>query len=253
VRGRGDATVVEADGNLGYAGAINLGRARVGPCKSYLVLNPDLEFEPGAITRLYQALGEPDIGVAVPMLLNEDGSLYLTLRREPRIARALGDALFGARFAARPGWLSETVRDRAAYNEGRDTDWAGGAALLVSAECDNAVGDWDASSFFLYSEETDLAARARRAGFRIRYVPAARARHADGGSGRNPALAALLAVNRVRYYEKYHRRPATSAFRAAVALQHLLRVGDADQRAALLAVCNRAEWRALPGPTVGRR
>ena len=47
-------------------------------------------------------------------------------------------------------------------------------------------------------------------GYRVRYVPTARARHEDGGSGRSPALGALLAVNRVRYYEKYHRRPATS-------------------------------------------
>ena len=49
------------------------------------------------------------------------------------------------------------------------------------------------------------------------------ANHEDGGSGRSPELGALLAVNRIRLYEKYHRRPSTSLFRATVVLHYLLR------------------------------
>lgn len=247
VGARGDARAVQAGGNLGYAGAINLGRARIGSCSSLLVLNPDLVLEPGAVTELYRALAEPGTGMAVPRLLSDDGSLYLSTRREPSVSRALGEALFGARWPGRPGWLSETVRDPGCYASQRNVAWAGGAALLISAACQEAVGDWDDKRFFLYSEETDFAARARRRGYRIRYVPAAKARHEDGGSGRSPALAALMAVNRVRYYEKYHRRPATSAFRAAVALHCLLRCARPDQQTALRAVTRRSRWNELPG------
>ena len=46
------------------------------------------------------------------MLLSDDGSLYPSTRREPSVSRALGEALFGARWPGRPGWLSETIRDR---------------------------------------------------------------------------------------------------------------------------------------------
>lgn len=247
VRSRADVLAVDARGNIGYAGAINLARARVGSCSALLILNPDLVLEAGAVVRLWRALEQRDVGVAVPMLLSEaDGSLYFSARREPSLTRALGDALFGAHWRGRPGWLSETIRDATAYERPADVAWAGGAALLISAACDLAVGDWDEQRFFLYSEETDFATRARRAGFRIRYVPSAGARHVDGGSGRTPELAALMAVNRVRYYEKYHRRPAALLFRGAVALHHLLRATDPDQRAALKALLRRSRWADLP-------
>jgi N-acetylglucosaminyl-diphospho-decaprenol L-rhamnosyltransferase len=247
LRARRDVTVVEAGANLGYAGAINLARkllSHAGPCA---VLNPDLVLEAGAIARLYRALDAPDVGIAVPKLLSADGRLYLSLRREPSPGRALGDALFGRHLPRRPGWLSETIRDHRAYDSGRDVAWAGGAAWLVSGACDDAVGDWDEGRFFLYGEDTDFAARARARGYRVRYVPQARVRHEGGGSGRSPDLAALMAVNRVRYYEKYHRRPSTSLFRAAVALHHLLRLTDHRSRASLRAVVRRSVWPDLPG------
>jgi N-acetylglucosaminyl-diphospho-decaprenol L-rhamnosyltransferase len=244
---RDDVVAVETGQNLGYAGAINVGRAHAGPRSSLLVLNPDLVLEPRAVVELYRTLDEPGVGIAVPMLLTEEGELYLSLRREPGLMRALGEALFGGHMARRPSWLSETIRDRLAYEHPQDVAWAGGAALLISAACDDAVGDWDDGRFFLYSEETDFAVRARRRGFRVHYVPTARARHEDGGSGRSAALGALLAVNRVRYYEKYHREPAISLFRGIVILHHLLRSADPYQRAALKALVRRSRWSDLPG------
>ncbi|SRR6266566_7280707 len=252
ISARNDVTAVEANRNLGYAGAINRGRGLVGACSSVLILNPDLVLEPGAIARLYRALDEPAVGIAVPMLLSDEGALYQSLHREPTALRALGEALFGSHLAVRPGWLSETIRDRAAYTRPQDVAWAGGAAMLISAACNDAVGDWDDGRFFLYSEETDFAARARRCGYRVRYVPTAQARHEEGGSGRSPALGALMAVNRVRYFEKYHRRPATSVFRATVVLHYLLRSTDPDQRVALRALVRRSRWPHLPGGGTAR-
>lgn len=247
LRSRSDVTIVEAGQNLGYAGAINLGRKVIDGGCPLLILNPDLVLEPGSIARLYEGLDDLAVGVILPMLLNSDGSLYFSLRREPSPARAFGEALFGSRLSGRPGWLSEIVRDRRAYQESHDVEWAGGAAMLISAACNDAVGDWDDMRFFLYSEETDFAARARLHDYRIRYVPGARIQHEGGGSGQSSALSALMAVNRVRYYEKYHRRPATSLFRAAVILHYLIRCADPQQRAALKAVLWRPSWAGLLG------
>jgi GT2 family glycosyltransferase len=246
VRTRSDAELVEAGGNLGYSAAINIGRSSIGSCSSMLILNPDLVLEPGAIAELYQALSAPDVGVAVPMICNDDGSLYFSLRRELTLLGTVGDALFGNRWSKRPGWLSEMIRDKAAYQSPRDVAWATGAALLVSAACDSAVGDWDAARFFLYAEEIDFAARARSSGFRIRYVPAARSRHESGGSGRSAELRALMAVNRIRYYEKYHGRLSTVIFRGIAALHHLLRSVRGEDRSALKIVLRRASWSQLP-------
>jgi len=250
VGNRRDVTVLASTENLGYSGAINLARRQAGPCSSLLVVNPDVVLEPGAIERLYEAFHEPDVGIAVPMLLDREGNTYLTMRRDPSITRSLGDAVLGARLAGRPGWLSEPVRELSAYEQPRDVAWAGGAVTLVSSACDSAVGDWDSSLFFLYAEETDYAIRARRAGYRVRYVPSARVRHDEGGSGRNAQLLALLSVNRVRCYEKHHRGPGTGLFRAVVALGHLLRAFRRSDREALRAVSRRSRWGDLPGGVV---
>jgi N-acetylglucosaminyl-diphospho-decaprenol L-rhamnosyltransferase len=246
VQARSDAVAVSSGGNFGYADAINIGRSRVGPCSSVLILNPDLVLEPGSIRHMLAELDKQGVGVVVPRLLDNDGKLYQSLRREPSISRALGEALFGSHFARRPGWLSETIRDPLVYESAVDVAWAGGAALLVSADCDKVVGEWDAERFFLYSEETDFAARARLGGYRIRYTPYARVHHEDGGSGRSPALTALMAVNRVRYYRKYHHSTAAAIFRGVVVLHYLLRARNPEYRVVLKALVKRSRWRDLP-------
>ena len=246
VRARSDAELVEAGGNLGYSAAINIGRSVIGPCSSVLILNPDLVLESGAIAELDKALSAPDAGVAVPMMCNEDGSLYLSLRRELTLLGTLGDALFGDRWSSRPAALSETMRDKAAYQRPCDVAWATGAAFLVSTACDGAVGDWDADRFFLYAEEIDFTRRARDRGFRVRYVPTARTRHESGGSGRSAQLRALMAVNRIRYYEKYHGHLATELFRGIAVFHHLLRSARDEDRFSLKQVLRRGSWSQLP-------
>ena len=244
VRGRPEVRCIESGANLGYAGGINLARRYAGPCACVLVLNPDLVLEPGAIAELAATLRDPAVGVAVPMILDWAGKLVPTLRREPSLSRAIGDAVLGHHLPRRPGRLSEMVRDERAYRYRHSVDWAGGAAAIISAACDAAVGPWD-ERFFLYSEEVDHAARVRAAGFRVEYVPMARVRHRAGGSGSSAALTALQAVNRIRYVSK--RGQGGGMFRAAVVLHELLRASDPAHRFALRTVLRRSSWSALPG------
>ena len=228
-------TCVHPGANLGHAGGINAGRARAGDCRSVLVLNPDLRLEPGAIPRLMEALQGPGAGAAVARLVDDDGTTLWSQRRDPTLLRAVGDAVLGEQFRGRPPWSGETVDDPDAYRSIHAVDWATGATIMVSAECDRAVGDWD-ESFFMYSEEVDFALRVRRAGFRVLFVPDAVAAHAEGGSGRSPDLTALLAVNRVRLYRKYHGRVASAAYRIVVALHEASRFWSAPRRRSALAV-----------------
>jgi GT2 family glycosyltransferase len=242
VRERPGVTCIQAGANLGFAGGINVGRQHVGQCAAVAVLNPDLVLEPGALRELFTALEDPAIGMVVPMMLEPEGSVYPSLRRAPSLTRALGDALLGARLGRRPGWLAETIRDPQEYGYRHVVDWATGAAQLISADCDRAVGPWD-ERFFLYSEEVDYATRVRAAGLRVEYVPAARARHRGSGSGQSPELRALASVSRVRYAEKYGKQPR--AYRAAIILNTLLRSADRGQRLALWTVCHRDSWEPL--------
>jgi GT2 family glycosyltransferase len=248
VRNIGGVTLIEAKANLGYAGGINVGRSFAGSYAALLVLNPDVVLQEGSVTRMHAALSDPAVGIVVPALTDPRGRRLLSLRREPTLPRAIADGLFGSHVHWRPGWLSEIVREEDSYRIPHAVDWATGAVLLISASCDRVVGSWD-ERFFLYSEETDYARRARAAGFRIQYVPSARAWHREGASGASPRLVALMAVNRVRYVEK-HRR-SSRGYRLAVAMHELLRSGDSDHRTALRLVLNKRAWPALVEDLMG--
>jgi GT2 family glycosyltransferase len=245
-----DAVCVAAGGNLGYSAGINIGRKFAGDWSALLVLNPDIVLEADSIATMMAALDDPQVGVVVPMLLDQNGMMRPSLRRDPTLTRAIGEGLLGDRLGSRPGWLSDIVRTKADYHVAHPVDWATGAVMLISASCDHAVGPWD-ERFFLYAEEVDYAFRVRASGFRVEYVPHARARHRGAGSGRSDALVALMAVNRIRYIEKrgYRRR----AYRAVVILHELLRAKDSGHRAALYAVARRSSWprliASLRGPT----
>lgn len=236
---------VAAPGNLGYAGGMNLGLRHVDPAEAVLVLNPDVRLTAGSIEQLLLTLRESGASVAVPRIVDAEGELYPSLRREPTVRTALGDALFGGRWRGRPGWLSETVWDGDAYTTPGDVDWATGAALLIRRDVARSVGPWD-ERFFLYSEETDLLRRVRVAGGTVRYDPRAVVQHSGQGSGSSPALDALLTVNRVRYMRKHAGKMRAGVFRVAVGLGEFLRAYDAAHRLSFRHVVDEASWASLP-------
>ncbi|MFE4195035.1 WecB/TagA/CpsF family glycosyltransferase [Paenarthrobacter sp. NPDC056912] len=246
--GHPDVTTIPTGGNLGYAGGINRALSAAGEADTYLILNPDLRVERGAIAAMRQRMQDSGAGMVVPVLLDDDGSVYPSLRREPRILRALGDAALGSRLQARPGWLSEMDFEPESYLHGHRVDWATGAALLISADAAAVVGVWD-EQFFLYSEETDYCRRVREAGYGIWFEPGARMWHERGGSGTSAQLTALMSVNRVRYAAKYLGRGQLVLFKGAVLASELVRVHKPGHRGAVLAVVSRRQRDALPKAT----
>lgn len=225
-----DVLKVPGGGNLGFAGGLNVGLPKLADVDAVAILNPDLVLSPRCLELLADALRDRGVGIAVPTILNQDGTRYDSLRREPSLGNALGEALFGSHVRGRPQWLSDTLRHRSQYERPRHVEWASGAAWLVARDCVDAVGSWN-ERYFLYSEETEYARRARRAGYATAFVPEAEVRHDEGGSGRSVELATLLAVNRIEDYGSWHSRPATTVFRLIAILGHLLRSRQKEHRA----------------------
>ncbi|WP_042382789.1 glycosyltransferase [Streptacidiphilus melanogenes] len=253
-----EATVVQTGRNAGYAAGINAALAAAaqwpGGHGPVLVCNPDIRMEPGCARILLDALDVPlpdgsSVGIAVPRLVDEDGTVAYSLRRESSVTRALGEALIGNRRAGRfPRW-SELVTDPAAYAAPTRADWATGALLALSRACADACGAWD-ESFFLYSEETEYCLRARDLGFATRLVPEAVASHLGGDSKVSPRLWTLLTLNRVRLFRRRNNAAASAAFHAAVLLRELSRAALArpQSRMAARALLSPAKLRETPGP-----
>lgn len=215
-----DAEFVATGRNPGYAAAVNLGTR--GAPGAVLVLNPDTELQPGSVGSLMDALDDAQCGIAVPRVLGPDGAIDRSLRREPTLLRAMGEAVLGGTRAGHVSVLGEVVMNSSEYASPHRTDWALGAAMLISRRCLDSTGPWD-ESFFLYSEETDFCLRARDAGFATQFVPNAEVVHLGGESGTSPHLWTILTLNRVRSYRKRHGPVATASFWAVVTLGEAVR------------------------------
>jgi exopolysaccharide biosynthesis WecB/TagA/CpsF family protein len=242
-----DVTVVRTGADLGWAGGLNAGRPALGDAGAVLILDPNLELAPGSLRILRERLLHDDVGVAVPRLLDAYGEVYASLRREPSLTRALGDALLGERLSSRPARFSEIELDRRHYRHPHAVDWATGAALLIKTEALLAAGDWD-ENFFRYSDDTDFLHRVRSSGWAVWFEPAATLRRRRNALVCSDSSEALMAVNRVRYAEKWQSAAGATLFRSAVILGSLLRVRQTRHRLALRYLTSRERWAELPGP-----
>ena len=225
--------VIRMGRNAGYAAAINAGAAAASPSADLLILNPDVRLFPGGARKLLDRLTDSSVGVAVPRILDENGTISWSIRREPSVLTAWADAVLGGTLAGRLG-AGGMVCDPAVYDREGVIDWATGAILAVSGRVRAIVGDWD-ELFFLYMEEVDYMRRIRECGFSVVYVPESQAMHIGGGY--SPRLWALLSANRIRYHRRHHGPISTAALRLSIILGEGMRAlrGRPAHRAAVRA------------------
>jgi N-acetylglucosaminyl-diphospho-decaprenol L-rhamnosyltransferase len=243
------AQVVETGRNGGYAAGINAAVRAAPPHDAVLVLNPDIRLAPGCVPELVAVQRRHGAGITVPRIVRANGDFSPSLRREPTLLRAFGDAVFGANRMGRVGRMGEVITDRRQYAGETVADWAEGSILLITRECWDACGEWD-ESFFLYSEETEYALRARDRGFAMVYAPAAQARHLEGDSAASPPLWALLTLNRLRLYRKRHSLAGAGVYWALLLLREASRaaLGSPTSRRATRHLLSVARLRETPGP-----
>jgi N-acetylglucosaminyl-diphospho-decaprenol L-rhamnosyltransferase len=163
-----------------------------------LLLNEDSELEPGATTALVEAMeADPLAGAAGAQLLTAQREPKACAWRLPGAGTALARALFLQRLTVQSGG------DRT-----QAVGWVQSSAMLVRRAAAEEVGYLD-PAFFVYSDETDFCKRLGDAGWRVLYVPAARAVHHDQLST-DPDARARRTVefhrNRDLYMRKHHSR-----------------------------------------------
>jgi GT2 family glycosyltransferase len=247
---------VQLGHNAGYAAAINAGIAATDLEKldAVFVMNPDCRLRPGALGRLAAALRQPGRGIALPLMLNPDGSLQPSLRRTPTVGRAWAEAILGGNLAGRLGSLGELVMRPSEYERPGPVAWGTGAAMLLSTEMIRQIGSWD-ESFLLYSEETEYSLRAADRGWISWYEPSAVVEHIGGESATNPLLAALLVVNKVILFRRRHGRPAGRAYYGATLASEGIRAlaGRRASRAATVALLRRSRRDEIIQTITGER
>ncbi|MFN8062091.1 MAG: glycosyltransferase family 2 protein [Vicinamibacterales bacterium] len=196
-------SVVELAENLGYAGNNNVGirRAVARGADWVFVLNEDTVLAPDCLETLVAAAGDPSVGIVGPMVYHHD---------EPGVIQSAG-GLLDARWAESHRGQNED--DRGQYADVTAVDWISGCAILVRREVVEAVGVID-ERFFIYWEETEWCIRARKAGWTILHVPAARIWHKGVQRDYRPKPS-------VTYYSTRNRLLALSTHRAPFAARAL--------------------------------
>ena len=179
--------------NGGYAYANNLAlRQTLAGCspgaeppRHVLLLNPDTVVPPDGFATMVRYLDEhPQVGVAGPKLVRQDGSLDLACRRSfpsPEVAfyRMLG---LSQRFprSRRFGRYNLTYLDP---EQTAEVDSVVGAFMLLRTSVIRQVGLLD-ETFFMYGEDLDWAYRIKERGWKVVYYPAVTVLHLKGQSSR---------------------------------------------------------------------
>jgi N-acetylglucosaminyl-diphospho-decaprenol L-rhamnosyltransferase len=159
--------------NVGFAAAVNLGAART-EAAAIMVLNADTLLESGCIGALLGALdADPALGGVQPRILQlEDDAGAPRSSGSARLYSA-GQALTADGRAYESDMGEEQQPGPPA---GHEVFGVCGAACLLRRELFEDLGGYD-ESYFAFYEDVDLNLRARIAGRRFAYVPAAVAWH----------------------------------------------------------------------------
>jgi GT2 family glycosyltransferase len=209
--------------NRGFGHANNRG-LEVADARYVLFINPDTEVREGSLAGLVAELDrQPGVGLAGARQLRADGSLAPSIRRFPSSVNMLAEALGVERLAGARRVLGERELDPREYERQRPCDWTSGSFMLARAVALEQVGHFD-ERFFLYSEETDLCWRLKRAGWGVVHSPAMTICHFEDERRTSAELEAQAAYARMQFARK-HFPDAAADYRWAMGLRYALRVG----------------------------
>lgn len=215
--------VVEGSDNLGFAAACNrLGALSRG--HHLWLLNPDTRADPHAAEELLRVAAEhPEAQLYGARTTTPDGRTVtasaqgeVSLWSLACFATGLSTVFAGQRWSdpeSLPNW------DRAST---RRVPMVSGGALMISRAAWNVLGGFD-QRFFMYGEDADLCARARRMGFEPLYIASAVVEHEVGASSSAGGKLVLLHRGKITYVRKLWSRPrawvGTRLILAGVALR----------------------------------
>lgn len=216
--------VRENGGNLGFAAGNNIA-LRDDTAEVVVLLNPDVVLAPGALAALTDALADdPHIGIAGAKLWYPDGDT---------IQHAGG---YITHPQALPGHYGIGQTDSPEYDIPRDVEYVIGAATALRRSMLDEIGLLD-EGYFLYFEDADLCARARRAGYRVIYWPATTGIHVESATAAKGSFGYLHRFHSGRWRYLLKHFPATEIIHETfpAEMAWLDRLAPTERRAVSLA------------------
>lgn len=187
-----DVILIKNTTDRGFPGgnndAFNIGRGRY-----FALLNNDALADYHWLESIkYEFENHPNTGII-------SSKIFIWNKENPAFEESNALDVIWPKVDAYTGWPFQLVEERPRHK----VDYAMGAAMAVRKIVYGRIGGFD-EAYFAYFEDTDLSARAIRAGFDIMYVPTAKVWHR--GSAANRAIPnfilRMMVRNRIRFVVK---------------------------------------------------
>lgn len=179
--------------NLGFLRSCNAA-AQQAKGDHLFFLNNDTELLPDAVDALVRLLeARPDAGLAGSKLVYPDGRL-----------QEAGGILWRDGSAWNYGNRDDPRKPQ--YNYVREVDYVSGAAIMLPRARWEEMGGFDEAFLPAYCEDSDLAFRLRKAGWKVLYQPRSVVVHYEGvshGTDTNAGIKAYQVANTRRLFERW--------------------------------------------------
>jgi len=155
--------------NLGFAAGSNVG-IRLSEGELIVLLNPDVIVRPDWLCNLVGGMfADETVGIGGGKAYYPDGRTLQHAGGFIHAPLAIGNQ------------YGRGEIDKGKYDRQREVDYVMGAAIGIKHSVLDQIGLLD-EGYFLYYEETHLCFSARRAGYRVLYIPDAVLIHVEGGT-----------------------------------------------------------------------
>jgi GT2 family glycosyltransferase len=172
--------------NLGFSGGCNTGikYALENEANYVLLLNNDTLVKEDFLLKLFEfAEKTQDAGLIVPKIYFAKGyEFHKDKYKKDDLGKVFwyaGGILDWKNVIGMHRGVDEV--DHGQYDETGETDFASGCCMLIPSEVFKKVGFLD-ENYFLYYEDSDFSQKAKKAGFKIYYVPDSVIWHKNAGS-----------------------------------------------------------------------
>ncbi len=171
--------LIENRQNLGFAAANNQA-FRLASGSYFLILNPDAYIREGALEHAVAFMEKtPDCGLCGGKIISPEGHLEPSARRFPSpLSKLLTLTGLSSRFSASPV-LNRHEFGGFLHDKPLEVDWVPGTFTIIRKTMLDSIGLFD-ERFFIYYEETDLCLRAKKAGWKVYFIPDAEVMHIGG-------------------------------------------------------------------------
>lgn len=198
-----EITYIQNDKNLGYSGGNNVGikRAIEDGAEWVILLNNDTTIKSDTLEKLVSLTDKYGYDIASP-------KIYFYPEREFHYNQYLdserGKVIWYA--GGRIDWANIIPKhigvdefDHGQWEQAQETEFATGCCMLIKATVIKTIGMLD-DTYTAYFEDTDYCMKAKKAGYKVGYIPQSKMWHKNAGStGGSGSVSQIDLVDKSRF------------------------------------------------------